>query len=46
MKHARILLGLLLVIVFAVSSLSACNTVRGIGRDVEKTGQAMQKGAD
>ncbi len=32
----------LVVIVFAVM-LSACNTVKGIGQDLEKGGEAIQK---
>jgi len=32
----------LVVIVFAVM-LSACNTVKGIGQDIEKGGEAIQK---
>ena len=37
----------LLVGVFAVQALAltACNTAQGFGKDVEKTGEAMQKGA-
>ena len=31
---------LLLVVSFA---LSACNTVRGVGQDIEKGGEAIQK---
>ncbi len=31
---------LLIVLAF---SLSACNTVRGIGQDIEKGGQAIEK---
>ncbi len=26
--------------------LSACNTVRGVGKDIEKGGEAIQKAAD
>ncbi len=34
----------LLVIVTAVSS-TACNTVQGLGRDIERGGQAIEKAA-
>lgn len=34
-----------IVAVVAVLGLSACNTVRGIGQDVEKGGEAIQKAA-
>ena len=27
------------------SSLSACNTVSGVGKDLEQAGKSMQKGA-
>ena len=39
MKHMRIVL-LALVAVLAVS---ACNTVRGIGKDIEQGGEAIQR---
>jgi entericidin B len=32
-----------LVIAFSVLGLSACNTVRGIGQDIERGGEAIQK---
>jgi predicted small secreted protein len=35
--------GLLLVFII---TLSACNTMRGIGQDIEKGGQAIKKAAD
>jgi predicted small secreted protein len=28
-----------------LSTLSACNTVRGVGKDVSKTGQVIQRAA-
>ena len=33
----------LVFVVLAALSLTACNTVRGIGQDVEKGGEAIQK---
>jgi len=33
----------LLLIVIAAFSLAACNTVHGIGKDIEKGGEAIQK---
>lgn len=33
----------LIVTLFAVLNLSACNTIRGVGQDVEKAGEAIQK---
>ena len=33
----------LVLVVIAALSLTACNTVRGIGQDVEKGGEAIQK---
>lgn len=36
---------ILLVTVLMLLNLSACNTMRGLGQDVEKAGEAIQKGA-
>ena len=33
------------VILGILSLLSACNTVRGVGKDLEKAGEAIQKSA-
>ena len=33
----------LLVIVFTMLTLSACNTVRGVGKDIQKGGEAIEK---
>jgi len=35
-----------LVTVFAICALSACNTVHGFGKDLQKGGQAIQKASD
>ncbi len=35
-------MSLFAVVIFAVM-LSACNTVKGIGQDIEKGGEAIQK---
>jgi len=35
-----------LLLVLAVFALSACNTVRGIGQDVKKAGEAVEDAAD
>jgi len=44
MKHAKIvLLALMVVSVFA---LSACNTVEGVGKDVKKVGEKIEKAGD
>jgi entericidin B len=32
-----------LVAAFAMLSLNACNTVQGVGKDIEKGGEAIQK---
>ena len=39
------LASVVLLVSFAVS-LSACNTMAGIGKDVEKAGEAVQDAAD
>jgi predicted small secreted protein len=36
-------LALLIVLLSTFAVLSGCNTVRGIGQDVEKGGEAIQK---
>jgi entericidin B len=36
------LIWVMLTVAFAVS-VSACNTVQGIGKDIEKGGEAIQK---
>lgn len=33
----------LMIAVIVVIQLSACNTMRGVGKDVEKSGEAIQK---
>ncbi len=33
----------LLAIVAVSSSLTACNTVQGVGRDIQRGGQALEK---
>jgi entericidin B len=35
-----------LAVLGAISFLSACNTVQGVGRDVEATGEAIEDAAD
>jgi len=32
-----------IISMMAVLSLSACNTVQGVGKDIEKGGEAIQK---
>lgn len=36
----------LFLLMMVVVSLSACNTVHGLGKDIEKGGEAIQKSAD
>jgi len=33
---------LLLVIILSSAILAGCNTVRGVGKDIEKTGEVIQ----
>lgn len=42
MKHTTILLTLL----FATVMSSACNTIKGVGKDIRKGGEAIEKAAD
>jgi entericidin B len=37
---------LVILLSLSVSSLTACNTVAGAGKDVKATGQAVEKAAD
>ena len=39
----RILMSIL--VVMGVISLSACNTIRGIGQDIEKAGDTIERAA-
>lgn len=41
MKHAKLVL--LALIVLSVFTLSACNTVKGVGKDVKKVGEKIEK---
>jgi entericidin B len=34
------------LVVSAAGSLAACNTIHGAGQDVERAGEAVQRGAD
>jgi entericidin B len=38
-------LALIVIAIAMVASLTACNTVQGIGKDIEKGGQAIGKAA-
>ena len=39
-------IALLLLALFTAGSLSACNTVRGAGQDVQKVGEKMEDSAE
>lgn len=45
-KKMSTILKAILVALSAAFALSACNTVRGAGQDVEKAGEKVQQGAD
>lgn len=38
-------IGLILGVLLMVLSLTACNTVQGLGKDIEKGGQKIEKAA-
>ncbi|NLW96768.1 entericidin A/B family lipoprotein [Luteimonas wenzhouensis] len=40
------LMALILIALFSAGTLSACNTVKGVGKDVEKVGDKVQDAAD
>lgn len=47
MKDSRFLSwSLLMGLLFVGASLAACNTVEGVGRDVEAVGSAIEEAAD
>jgi len=43
-KIMRILMSIL--VMMGVISLTACNTVRGIGQDIEKAGDSIERAAN
>ncbi len=36
----------MIILVLALSVLAGCNTMRGVGQDVEKAGEAIQRKAN
>ena len=40
------LIALMLLAMFSIGSLSACNTVAGVGKDVEKVGDKIEDKAE
>lgn len=34
-----------IALVAAIGTMAGCNTVRGVGRDIERGGEAIQRGA-
>ena len=36
------LTALMLLAMFSIAALTACNTVQGVGRDVQKAGEAVE----
>ncbi|WP_225072907.1 entericidin A/B family lipoprotein [Desulfuromonas sp. CSMB_57] len=34
------------ILILLILSLAACNTISGIGRDIEKVGEAIHRGAN
>ena len=36
---------IMLLLVFSLSILSACNTIQGVGKDIKKGGEALEKSA-
>mgnify|MGYP003575996476 CR=1 FL=1 len=40
------LMALMLLAMFSMATLSACNTMKGVGKDVEKAGEKVQEKAD
>ncbi|MCL1634698.1 entericidin A/B family lipoprotein [Luteimonas sp. SX5] len=40
------LIALMLLAMFSLGTLSACNTVKGAGQDVQKAGEKVEEAAD
>ncbi|WP_202843237.1 entericidin A/B family lipoprotein [Luteimonas saliphila] len=40
------LMAMMLIAMFSLGTLSACNTMKGVGKDVEKVGDKVQEKAD
>lgn len=40
------LTALLLLAMFSIATLTACNTVQGVGKDVQKAGEAVEEAGD
>ncbi len=36
----------LMLITFATLALTSCNTVKGVGKDIERAGEAIQRSSD
>jgi len=47
-KDAHMLKNIVLTILLfmCILTLAACNTLRGMGKDIEKAGESIQKAAD
>ncbi len=39
-------LACLLIVAVALCGLSGCNTIQGLGKDIERAGEEIQDGAD
>ena len=40
------LTALMLLALFSIGTLTACNTVKGVGKDVQKAGDKVEQAAD
>jgi predicted small secreted protein len=45
-KHTQLVGTLAVFAVLSVSTLSACNTIEGAGKDIKSTGKAIEDAAD
>jgi predicted small secreted protein len=46
MRHAHPLVARLLLAFIALAVLSGCNTMRGVGKDLERAGESIQRKAE
>ncbi|MCA9291326.1 MAG: entericidin A/B family lipoprotein [Phycisphaerales bacterium] len=45
-RHVAAVLGIVALVGFMLATIPACNTVEGVGRDLEATGDAIGDAAD
>ncbi len=44
--HTTLRIGLAVVVAIASCAMQACNTTKGVGKDIEKAGEGLKNSAD